>query len=338
MTVERIIYFGTPDFAVPPLEALVESGRRPLLVVTQPARSQGRGLALVASPVAKSAEDLGLDLVEAPSVKDEGFLSTLEELQPDLAVVVAFGQIFRRRLLRLPVLGCLNLHASLLPRHRGAAPIQAAIAAGDTRTGVATMWMERGLDTGPVLRRAELEIGDAETAPELSQRLARLGGQVLVETIEDLSRDWVPGTPQQDALATYAPQLKKEDGEVDWSLTAKQLYDRWRAYQPWPGLAVQYGNEIIKLDVVRTTDGRTPGPGVVAGISDRALLVGCGEGVLAIEAARRPGRKPVSGRDLANGLRLEVGAVIGDPEAQQPEAQQPKSKQPQSQQRGESQG
>lgn len=313
MTVERLVYFGAPDFAVPPLEALVEAGRAPELVVTQPARPQGRGMRARRSPVAAKAAELGLPLVEIASVRDATFLEQLAVLEPDLAVVAAFGQIFDEELLDLPQLGCLNIHASLLPAYRGAAPIQAAIAAGKAETGVSLMWMERGLDTGPVVADRTLAIGADETAPELSRRLSELGAELLVETLRSLDAGVDRGRAQDDALATYAPQLTRDDGRVDWSLPGTSLYDRWRAYQPWPGLFVEHAGEAIKLDNVAARAERAGvSAGTIAAVDVDGLHVACAEGSLAIVEARRPGRGAVGGRDLANGLRLGVGDRFGD--------------------------
>lgn len=313
MSVECIVYFGTPEFAVQPLEALVGAGREPGLVITQPARRQGRGMKARRSAVGEAAARLGLPVAEVASVRDDGFRQRLRDLEPGLAVVAAFGQIFDQELLDLPRLGCLNIHASLLPAYRGAAPIQAAIAAGEIETGVSLMWMERGLDTGPVIAAKCLAIGADETAPELSQRLASLGAELLVSTLGGVDLESADAEPQDDDHATYAPQLARDDGRVDWTLAASTVYDRWRAYQPWPGLFVEHAGEAIKLDRV-TADAQTQGaaPGIVAGVVDDRLQVACGEGVLEIVEARRPGRGPVSGRDLANGLRLSAGDRFGD--------------------------
>lgn len=317
MTVERIVYFGTPEFAVAPLEALVESDRAPALVVTQPSRRKGRGMAKQQSAVSRTASELGLSLVEVESVRDGDFLEQLTALNPDLAVVAAFGQIFDVRLLQIPRLGCLNIHASLLPAFRGASPIQAAIAAGESETGISLMWMEEGLDTGPVLARRVLAIGPDETAPELSERLAAVGAEVLIETLVELDDHRVAGEPQDDDQASYAPQLRRSDGRVDWRLSATALYNRWRAFQPWPGLFIKHGGEQIKLERVGVV-GVIPDsqPGIVVQVGSSAMTVACGDDrAVTIEAARRPGRAAVSGRDLANGLRLQPGDVFGLPVA-----------------------
>lgn len=314
----RVVFFGTPDFAVPPLEALAAAeDLRPVRVITQPSRPVGRRRALKAPPVAVRAGELGLPVQQAPSVRDPAFLGDLEALEPDVAVVVAFGQIFRRRLLGLPRLGCVNLHASLLPAFRGAAPIQASIAAGDRETGVTTMRMTRGLDSGPMLLRASLAIGPDETAPELSARLSELGAGLLVRTLRGLERGQIEAQPQDESAVSFAPMLSREDALVDWNLPAEALYNRWRGFNPWPGLTSHFAGRPLKLTSVRPLAGSTQEPpGALLGLSGDAVTVACGSGtILAAERVQRPGKKPVSGADFLNSERPEPGERFGPLEA-----------------------
>lgn len=311
---ERILFFGTPDLAVPTLAALVEAGRAPVAVVTQPARPVGRGLKLQDPPVAAWARERGLPVIQPAKVRDPAFLAEAGALALDIAVVVAFGQIFPPALLRLPKHGCVNLHASLLPRWRGAAPIQAAIAAGDPRTGVTTMLMEEGLDTGPMLLREETEIGTGpgDTAGELGRRLADLGGRLMVRTLAAMERGEVVPQPQDEALATYAPRLTRESGRVDWSLAAGRIADRLRAFTPWPGLSSELRGEPVKLVRVEVLqEPSTAAPGTILGIfgdHDGRLAVACGgHTTLGISELQRPGRKPLRAPDFANGERLRGG-------------------------------
>lgn len=309
-----LVFFGTPTFAVPCLDALVAAGRAPALVVSQPSRPVGRGRSVQPPPVAQRAAELGLPVVQPASVKDKDFLASLEALAPDLAVVVAFGQIFRRRLLGLPRRGCVNVHASLLPRWRGAAPIQAAIAAGDEVTGVCTMVMEAGMDTGPELLRRTTPIGPRETHPELAQRLSVLGGEVLVETLEALERGEVEPKAQDDAAATYAPRIEKSDGVMDWRLGARQLDSLLRAYTPWPGLTATLRDRPLKVLQAQPVEwgGGRADAGTVLGVVKHEgvgrLAVAAGEGpALGLERVQRPGKKAVSAVDWVNGERVEAG-------------------------------
>jgi methionyl-tRNA formyltransferase len=312
---ERILFFGTPELAVPTLAALVEAGRPPVAVVTQPARPVGRGLKLADPPVAAWARERGLEVIQPLKVRDPTFLAQAAGLASDVAVVVAFGQLFPPALLRLPKHGCVNLHASLLPRWRGAAPIQAAIAAGDPRTGVTTMLMEEGLDTGPMLLREETEIGPTETAGELSRRLAAMGGPLMVRTLEAMERGEAVPQPQDGALATYAPRLTRESGRVDWTRAAREISDRLRAFTPWPGLSAELRGEPVKLVRVEVLQEQTEAaPGTLLGVfggRDSRLAVACGAGtVLGISELQRPGRKPLRASDFANGERLRAGEAF----------------------------
>jgi len=311
----RTLFFGTPTFAVPTLEAMVEAGYRPLRVVTQPTRPAGRGRRPQEPPVALAAAEHGLGLSQPRRVRDAEFLAEAAELAPDVAVVVAFGQIFPKALLELPRHGAINLHASLLPRHRGAAPIQAAIAAGDTVTGVSAMQMTEGLDEGPVLARREVTIGPEETSAELAQRLAEVGARLMVETLERLetaarSGETLEAEPQDPRLVTYAPRLKKEDGAVDWRLGAREIWDRLRAFTPWPGLHAELRGRPLKIVAARpldTTAAEAP-PGALLGLDGELLAVACGGSTaLGLERVQRPGKKALAARDFWNGERLEAG-------------------------------
>ncbi|MCZ6727964.1 MAG: methionyl-tRNA formyltransferase [Acidobacteria bacterium] len=302
---ERVAFFGTPEFAVPALDALCESGRRPLLVVSQPARPAGRGRELRDPPVASWAKARGLEVVQPAKTRTRRFRQSIEALDLDLAVVAAYGEILTPQLLTAPRFGFVNVHASLLPRYRGAAPIQAAIAAGDEVTGVTIMQVESGLDSGPILLRREVAIVPDETTAELAPRLARAGAALLLATLDRLEvGDLVPH-PQDSRLATYAPRLVRRDGIVDWSRTAGALYDLLRAYRPWPGLTAELEGETIKLlafQPLASVEGEIR-IGRVLGTEADAVIVGCGSGTaLRLELVQRPGRGPVSGAEWARSL------------------------------------
>ncbi|MEM1179323.1 MAG: methionyl-tRNA formyltransferase [Acidobacteriota bacterium] len=316
----RVVFFGTPEFAVPTLEALAaEVDLAPIRVISQPSRPVGRKRTLQAPPVVDAAERLGLDFEQVESVRDKDFLARLEALEPDVAVVVAFGQIFRKRLLQLPRLGCVNLHASLLPRHRGAAPIQAAIAHQDPTTGVTTMRMSRGLDSGPMLEVAETAIGADETTPELSARLAAIGAALMVTTLRGLGDGSLEATPQDEAGVTYAPRLERADGEVDWTLDATAIYARQRAYTPWPGLLTHIAGRPLKIFEVAVGEGRTDAaPGTLLGSiddgDDPAMAVACGGGtILRVPRVQRPGKQPLAAPIFLNGERLGPGERFEKP-------------------------
>lgn len=313
---DRILFFGTPEFAVPTLAALVRAGRAPLRVVSQPARPVGRGHRPQDPPVAAWARGRGLPVSQPERVRSPDFLDEVAALAPDVAVVVAFGQIFPRTLLDLPRHGCVNLHASLLPRWRGAAPIQAAIAAGDARTGVTTMLMEEGLDAGPILLQEATEIGPEETAGGLSRRLAEMGGSLMVRTLEGLERRDLEPRPQPSAGVTYAPRLTRDSGRVDWSLSAREIAARLRAYTPWPGLQAELRGEPVKIVAAEPLSGEDRGngeaaPGLILGLRAGRLAVACGGGtLLGLAELQRPGKRALPAADFVNGERLRAGEVF----------------------------
>jgi methionyl-tRNA formyltransferase len=307
----RVVFMGTPEFAVPTLDALVAAGHDVVLVVAQPDKPSGRGQKLQSPPTIERARALGLPTAQPKALKSGPFPQRLKDLQADVAVVIAYGRILTRELLEAPKHGCVNVHASLLPRWRGAAPIQWAVWAGDAETGVCTQRMEEGLDTGPVYVEKKTPIGPHETAGELHDRLSLLGAECAVETLARL-HEIVP-KPQDHALATHAGKIEKDMGRVDWAEPAVLLDRRIRAMTPWPGGFVPKDDGPLKLLQVRPAGG-TPAatekgpPGTVLSVSP--LVVACGEGALELVRVQAPGRKPVSGSDYANGLRLAPGARI----------------------------
>ena len=308
----NVIFFGTPQFAVPTLEALAaEADLKPVLVVSQPSRPVGRGRKIQAPPVAQTAERLGLPLMQPETVRDPEFLDHLRSLEPDAAVVVAYGQIFRRSLLAIPRLGCINLHGSLLPKYRGAAPIQVSIASGDKVTGVTTMIMGRGLDSGPMLLKAEIEIGADEKTPELAERLSELGAPLMVETLRRLDAGDLEAEPQDHDAATFSPRLERSDAVVDWRLTAGEIYNRFRGYFPWPGLSSELTGDAVKLVSVRPGESEAPSdvePGTFYAMEDGAMCVACGNGtMLKVEKLQRSGKKALAATDFVNGERLSQG-------------------------------
>jgi methionyl-tRNA formyltransferase len=243
--IERIAFFGTPDFALPTLQALVAAGRAPLVIVTQPDRPAGRGQHVQSPAVARWAREQGLEVWQPAKVRADEAIARVAALSLDVAVVAAFGQIVPKALLELPRHGCINVHASLLPRHRGAAPVQAALLAGDAETGVSIMRMDEGLDTGPVLLQAKTRLAGHETAGELLPRLAHLGAGALLEALSRLEAGTLEDRAQGDGEATHAPRLRKEQGRADWRLPATAIFRQLRAFTPWPGVTADLGGAPI---------------------------------------------------------------------------------------------
>lgn len=309
--IKRIIFFGSPEFAVPTLEALVDAGRSPAMVVTQPARPVGRGRKPAEPPVAQWAREHGLKVVQPAKVSADDFLETVRELAPDLGVVAAYGQIFPAELLELPTHGCINVHASLLPKYRGASPIQAVIRDGNSTTGVTIMQMEEELDAGPILLVGKLAIGPRESAGALTDRLAQLGGELLLTAVEELEKGSLESRTQRDGDATYAGRLRREHGKLDWNLPAGDIYNRLRAYTPWPGLYALFRGKEVKIlhaSAIEWEMAPFGTSGTYLGMRQGRLAVLCGEStILGIESLQRPGRSPVRSAEFLNGERLQVG-------------------------------
>ena len=305
----RLVFAGTPDFGRASLEALVEAGRVPVAVYTQPDRPAGRGRKLKASPVKQYAEAQGIPVLQPATLRDDDAVEDLAALEPDLLVVAAYGLILPQAVLDVPTHGCLNVHASVLPRWRGAAPIQAAILAGDTMTGISLMAMTAGLDCGPVYHSEEVAIGADETAGELHDRLAELGGSLLVAKLDAILAGDIEAQEQDESLATYAPKIDKRDAEIDWSLPSGEVARRIRAYNPFPGAYTHVGESRLKIWRASATDGDGE-PGTVLQFDSDAVVVACGDGALRLEELQLPGRRRapvhefVGQADLA-GARLD---------------------------------
>lgn len=297
MTSPRIIFAGTPDFALASLEALVGAGYTPCAVLTQPDRPAGRGKQLTASPVKTFAQAQGIPVLQPATLRDDEPVAALADLKPDVMIVAAYGLILPQAVLDVPRTGCLNVHASLLPRWRGAAPIQAAILAGDPQTGVCLMQMEAGLDTGPVFACEPVDIGERENAGDLLDRLAATGGELLVTHLDDILSG-LEAQPQDEALATYAPKIRPADAQLDWQLDAAQLERMVRAYNPVPGAWFMAGDERTKCWQASRIAGDAP-PGTVLAASPEGVVVACGQGALRLERLQRPGKRVVSAVEYA---------------------------------------
>lgn len=312
----RLIFFGTAELAGASLRALLESQLGEIhAVVTQPDRPKGRDLKLTPSPVKTLALVRGLPVLQPERARSEDFLRALGELRPDLIVVAAYGQILSEALLRIPPHGCINVHTSLLPRHRGAAPIQWAILDGDAETGVTIMQMDAGLDTGPILTQSRTAIADADDARTLHDRLAKLGGELLVQTIPGYVRGEITPQPQPAEGVTYARKITKADGELDWRLPARVLWNRIRGLTPWPGTFTHWSQHgarrLVKVWSARVADGGSGPPGAVLRADHGALVIGCGEGALQLLSLQREGGRILPAAEFLAGHRWEVGQRLG---------------------------
>lgn len=308
----NIIFMGTPDFAIPSLTLLLASDNTLLGVVTQPDRPKGRGKQLKAPPVKALAKQHGIPVIQPEKVKDEDCIQWIKAQHPELIVVVAFGQILPPRVLRLPPHGCINLHASLLPYYRGAAPINWSIINGDTTTGVTTMFMNEWMDTGDILLQKKTHIEPNEDAPSLRNRLATLGAKLLLETIHRLKRGELTSLQQDHDKATYAPPLKKEDGKIDWQRDALDIHNQIRGTLPWPGAFTQVRNKLLKIFKSELDKGSPQDPpGTVTNVSSDGITVATGKGDIRITEIQLQDRKRMAVSAFVKGNPIPVGTQLG---------------------------
>ncbi len=309
----RLAFLGTPSFAVPALESVVEAGHQVLAVLTQPDRPKGRGQQLAFSPIKEAALRLALPVHQPERVRHPEVVQFLAGLETDVMVVVGYGQIIPQTVIDLPRLGIVNVHASLLPKYRGAAPIQWAIARGERVTGVTTMRIDAGLDTGDILLADETPIGEDETAIELGGRLAVMGARLLVETLDGLGRCAITPRPQDPAAATQAPLLKKEDGLADWNRPAAELHNRARGLLPWPGAYTFFRGQLLHLWRTRPAAELIGGPPGRLQVSKRRLLAACGQSsALELVELQLEGRKRLTSEAFLSGQRLSDNEMLGE--------------------------
>jgi len=321
----RIVFCGTPLFAVPTLKFLVEQSDFEIAaVITQPDRARGRGQEVSFSPVKEAAAEAGIPVHQPEKIRAPEAQELLQTIAPDAIVIIAYGQIIPARLLPIPRLGWINLHASLLPKYRGAAPINWAIVNGETKTGVTSMRIDAGMDTGEMLLQRELEIGPAETAPELAARMSELGAPVMAETLRGLAADTIAGRAQDGAKASMAPMLKREDGRVDWRRPAQEIFNRIRGFAPWPGAYTAFRGQTCHIwgepasndlgdaggEDVRGNEAATPGSLLV---QRNGLMVRCGGATyLRLASVKVEGRKQISAAEFVNGTHLRSGEHFGE--------------------------
>ena len=308
----RLVFFGTPEWSVPVLTALADT-QNLVAVVTAPDRRQGRGLLLTPSPVAQAANQLGLPVLKPEKLKDPEFLAALRGYQPEVAVTASYGKKIPRQVLELPPYGFLNLHPSLLPAYRGAAPVQRALMAGETSTGVTVMQTNEGMDTGPIILQEKVLIQPEETAAELSARLRDIGIPLLLKALEDIES--LKPVPQAE-LGTQAPMLSPEEGLIDFTRPAQEIYNRHRGVQPWPGSYFQYQDQRIKVLELRPASGTQAAPGTILSLNGEALTVATGAGALELIRVRPEGKGTMSGTAWARGQRLAPGnSLVTEPES-----------------------
>jgi methionyl-tRNA formyltransferase len=308
----RIVFMGTPEFAVPSLEALLRSDDQVVGVVSQPDRPKGRGHRLVAPPVKVVAEQAGIPILQPLKIRTPEFLQALSAWQPDLIAVAAYGRILHTPILRLPPMGCVNVHGSLLPKYRGAAPVQWAVINGETETGITTMLMDEGMDTGPMLLQEKLRISPDDTAGTLAPRLAQLGGRMLVDTITQLKAGTLAPKKQDDGQATLAPLLKKEDGLIDWTMNAIALANRVRGLSPWPGAYTFFGTERWNIwKAVSNGSAVADKPGTIVAVNKQAIVVATGDGLLDIREIQIANSKRMSVGQFLAGHCVMVGGKLG---------------------------
>lgn len=308
----RVVFLGTPGFAVPSLNALISSGHEIAAVFTQPDRPKGRGKQVAESPVKRAARAVDLSILQPERIRRPEIVELLKGLAPEVMVVVGYGQIIPRTIIDLPKHGILNVHASLLPKYRGAAPIQWAIANGETQTGVTIMQIDAGLDTGDMLLKAPVAIDPDETAPELSARLALLGAELLIDALQQIARNTIHREKQNEAEATHARVLKKEDGLIDWSRPARHIYNRLRGFAPWPGVFTSFRRQQLLVLSARVAEHPPPSPGTLQS-DNRRLFAGCGENsALEFLELQLSGKKRMSAQSFVNGYQPAENERLGD--------------------------
>ncbi|MEK7841236.1 MAG: methionyl-tRNA formyltransferase, partial [Deltaproteobacteria bacterium] len=295
---------GTPEFAVPSLRALIEVGENVVAVVTQPDKPKGRGKKLTTPPVREAALKHNIPVFQPEKIKDEPFITAIRNFSPDVIAVVAYGKILPKAILDIPPKGCINVHASILPKYRGAAPINWAIINGEKETGITTMLLDEGMDTGDMLLTEKVEIRDDDTASSLHDRLKYIGADLLIKTIKGIKSETIRPIPQDDSQATYAPMLKKEDGRIDWTMKAEEIKNLIRGLNPWPGAYTRWDGKQIKIFKAEVEAGVKEEPGTVINISTEGIFVATGKGILLIKELQPENKNRMTASEFIKGYRI----------------------------------
>lgn len=307
----NIIYMGTPDFAVPPLKALADTGYNVSLVVSQPDKAKGRGKKLQNTPVKEAALSEGLNISQPEKIKsNEEFLEKLRSISPDIIIVAAYGKILPKELLDIPRLGCVNIHASLLPRFRGAAPIQKAILEGDKKTGITLMYMGEGLDTGDMIAKLETDIGH-KTADELHEELSEMGAKLLIEYLPLIASGDISPERQNDELSCYAPMISKNDGLIDFSGDAEFIERQVRAMDSWPAAFTYMNGQQMKIKNAVVGDDVDEDPGTIVEADKNGIVIACGKGSIVVKSLQMPGKRTMTADEYLRGNSIEKGTVLG---------------------------
>lgn len=306
----RVVFMGTPDFAVPVLEALTESKHEVVAVVTQPDKRKGRGKEMQYTPVKTAALNYGIEVYQPAKVKDEEFQNVLRDINADVIVVVAFGQILPPSIIHMPKYGCINVHASLLPKYRGAAPIQWAVIDGEKETGITTMQMDEGLDTGDMMLKEVVPVDEKETGGSLHDKLAACGGKVILETLQKVEDGTVTYTKQDDSKSNYAKMLDKNLGKIDFTKKAVEIERLIRGLNPWPSAYTKLNGKTLKIWDADVLEGENETPGKIVNITKDQIWISTGEGILAVNELQLEGKKRMNTEDFLRGYKME-NAVLG---------------------------
>lgn len=308
----KIVFMGTPEFAVPSLEALHNSGHKISLVITQKDKPKGRGKKLLPTPVKEKALELGLEVYQPDSVNSQESIERLKEINPDCIVVVAFGQILKKDVLNIAKYGCLNVHAFILPKYRGAAPINWAIINGEEKTGITIMEMDEGLDTGDILKIREISIEEDDDSSTLADKLAKVGSELIVETLMDVEKDNITKIPQNDELSSYAPMLSKAMGRIDWNKNGENIVNLVRGLKPWPLAYTQYKGQDVKIHKVKKVEKFSQEPnGMVVKVTHEGIYVNCQDSCIVIEQLQFPGKKKLHVSEYLRGNEFEEDIILG---------------------------